>query len=201
MSKLTVVAGLHRRSNANSGTVQRRRVARFFNHEQYNDVTQENDVAIIRLGSPMQLNDYVNVACLPGREPAATESVMIGACAQLLPSDHLSTPFSRLAGWGTTSYGGSPSDVLLQAMINIMETCRSVYKFDPSKQVCAGNAQYTKDSCQGDSGGPLMNEVGGQWYVSGIVSYGEECAKQNYPGVYARVSYYLPWIRSKVATP
>lgn len=92
-----------------------------------------------------------------------------------------------------------PSDPLLQAGIQIMDLCRQVYDFDSRKQICAGNNQYSKDSCQGDSGGPLMYEANGQWVVSGVVSYGDECAKLYRPGVYTRVSYYVPWIRSIVS--
>lgn len=100
-----------------------------------------------------------------------------------------------LAGWGTTSFEGNLPDNLLQAGIAIMDLCERVYDFDSRKQICAGNHQYSKDSCQGDSGGPLMYEVNGQWIVSGVVSYGDECAKLYRPGVYTRVSYYLSWIR------
>lgn len=75
-----------------------------------------------------------------------------------------------------------------------------MYDFTSAKQICAGTAQYNKDSCQGDSGGPLMYEVNGQWIVSGVVSYGDECAKLYRPGVYARVSYYLPWIQRITST-
>ena len=80
-----------------------------------------------------------------------------------------------------------------------MDNCKHVYPYyDTSKQMCAGNHQYSKDSCQGDSGGPLMFEANDQWIVSGVVSFGDECAKVNRPGVYARVSAYLLWIRSTI---
>jgi secreted trypsin-like serine protease len=103
-----------------------------------------------------------------------------------------------VAGWGTLYFGGYSSDTLQQTSIMIMDRCRYVYQYDDTKQMCAGNYQYSKDSCQGDSGGPMMSEVNGQWFVNGVVSYGDGCAKQGSPGVYARVKYYLPWIRSKL---
>jgi secreted trypsin-like serine protease len=112
---------------------------------------------------------------------------------------HFIFELNYLAGWGTTSFEGSLSDVLLQANVLVMDVCQYVYDFDVRKQICAGNPQYTKDSCQGDSGGPLMYEVNGQWTLSGVVSYGDECAKLYYPGVYTRVSYYTPWIRSVIS--
>jgi secreted trypsin-like serine protease len=80
-----------------------------------------------------------------------------------------------------------------------MDYCKKVYRsYNDKKQICAGNKHYTKDSCQGDSGGPLMYKDDDKWIVSGVVSYGDECAKKDRPGVYARVSYYLPWVRSMI---
>ncbi|CAF0811972.1 unnamed protein product [Rotaria sp. Silwood1] len=180
-SNLKVVAGLHAQSRPNESQVQHKQIASIMNHQGYNENTQENDIAIIRLASPVRLDSYVNVACLPQKDPAVNENVMI-------------------AGWGTTSFGGSSPDALRQANVLIMNSCSSVYRYDDSKQMCAGNHQFTKDSCQGDSGGPLMHEANGKWVISGVVSYGHECAKLNYPGVYARVSHYLPWIQNAIAT-
>jgi secreted trypsin-like serine protease len=52
---------------------------RIFMHEQYNDNTQENDIAIIRLSKPVTISDKINVICLPGAEATkANETVWVG---------------------------------------------------------------------------------------------------------------------------
>ncbi len=42
------------------------------------------------------------------------------------------------------------------------------------------------DACQGDSGGPLYDSNANM--VVGVVSWGNECNKPGYPGVYSRIS-------------
>ena len=58
-----------------------------------------------------------------------------------------------------------------------------------------------KDSCGADSGGPMVvREFNGDpWYQAGIVSFGPTpCGKTGVPGVYTKVSAFLPWIKSKL---
>ncbi|VDP45885.1 unnamed protein product [Schistosoma mattheei] len=40
-----------------------------------------------------------------------------------------------------------------------------------------------------------MCQINKQWIVSGIISFGYGCGKAGYPGVYTRVSDYVPWIK------
>lgn len=56
---------------------------------------------------------------------------------------------------------------------------------------------------QGDSGGPLqyltMKEDCQLLYTQvGIVSFGRGCAFKNSPGIYTKISHYIPWIESIV---
>ena len=60
--------------------------------------------------------------------------------------------------------------------------------------ICAGIGE--KDSCQGDSGGPLVDV---NRYLVGIVSWGEGCARDGYPGVYTEVAHFVEWIKETLS--
>jgi secreted trypsin-like serine protease len=161
-------------------------VSKIWVHEQYSDSTVANDLAVIRLTNPIKISDTVNVICLPGAEAKNVNDTV------------------WVSGWGRTAHNGNTSSILKQTYMQTMGTKCSTYgaqKFSEEKQICAGKhgVGYT---CQGDSGGPLMYEYEGRWYLNGIVSYGAtDCGVgTGLPSVFARVKYYLPWIRSRMAS-
>ncbi|CAF1120856.1 unnamed protein product [Adineta steineri] len=180
---LRVVAGLHQRLNLNTGRTQNIGVSRIFLHEQYSSRTHANDIAIIRLCQPVQLNAYVNLICLPGPDPQELSSVTV-------------------AGWGSTYYGSPLPSALRQVTMQVTNAqAKASYPayFNVQRQIGAGIPYVGgKDSCQGDSGGPLMYNPAGQWYLSGVVSFGMQCGHGNFPGVYTRTSAYLNWIHNKI---
>ena len=67
-----------------------------------------------------------------------------------------------------------------------------------SNMLCAAGPK--KDACQNDSGGPLVtyDEEDNYFVQIGVVSWGESCAAATYPGVYARVTSQLEWIKSHI---
>jgi secreted trypsin-like serine protease len=85
---------------------------------------------------------------------------------------------------------GNSSTVLQEVNVNAIdfETCNDFYYIDDiidSVMFCAGVPGGGKDSCQGDSGGPIFDQEGTQ---VGVVSTGFGCGRENFPGLYSRVS-------------
>ncbi|NXX43416.1 TM11E protease, partial [Tricholaema leucomelas] len=167
---------------------QRKFVRRIIIHENYSDFTLDHkyDVAVVELASPIEFTSNIHSVCLP-------------------EASHVFPPNTScfVTGWGALENDGSSVNHLRQAEVKIISTAicnrREVYggAITPG-MLCAGYLEGKVDACQGDSGGPLVHANSrGIWYLVGIVSWGDECGKENKPGVYTRVTYYRNWIQSK----
>ncbi|NXG55704.1 TM11E protease, partial [Hemiprocne comata] len=169
---------------------QKRFVRRIIVHERYSDfvLDHEYDVAVVELASPIEFTSDVHSVCLPEASHNFPENT---SCF--------------VTGWGAMRNDGECYGVnhLRQAEVKIIGTAtcnrREVYggAISPG-MLCAGYLEGQVDACQGDSGGPLVHANSrGIWYLVGIVSWGDECGKENKPGVYTRVTYYRNWINAK----
>ncbi|MDI5940405.1 MULTISPECIES: S1 family peptidase [Micromonospora] len=106
-----------------------------------------------------------------------------------------------VAGWGAAREGGAQQRYLLKATVPFVSdsVCSTNYGGDiiPAEEICAGYASGGTDTCQGDSGGPMFRrDAANAWIQVGIVSWGNGCARPNYPGVYTQVSYFASAIAS-----
>ncbi|EFX78607.1 hypothetical protein DAPPUDRAFT_53218, partial [Daphnia pulex] len=161
-----------------------KRVKKFIIHPRFNKQFYNNDVALLVLSSPVAANSsFLN---LPTNQAAATT---------LKPTT--TNVSATIAGWGTTSFGGSVSSTLLKANVTILDNsiCAAQYgtTFVGANMLCA--AAPDTDTCQGDIGGPvIVNGV-----VVGITSFAVGCADPKYAGVYTRVSTYVTWIQTTQA--
>ncbi|WP_262284026.1 trypsin-like serine protease [Micromonospora sp. MA102] len=110
-----------------------------------------------------------------------------------------------IAGWGAATEGGGQQRYLLKATVPFVSDaiCNANYGGDliPAEEICAGYAGGGVDTCQGDSGGPMFRrDAANAWIQVGIVSWGNGCARPNYPGVYTQVSYFSSAIASAAAS-
>jgi len=156
-------------------------------HADYNRRTIDNDVALLKLKTEVTLSQdgVFQPVCIPASGNPSFESYN-----------------ATVAGWGTTSSGGSQSSVLRKVDVPIISNydCNTKTNYGgkiTDNMLCAGYLETGgKDSCQGDSGGPLIIDNDGHNTLVGVVSWGYGCAKPKSPGVYARVTRFGDWILS-----
>ncbi|XP_034750824.1 serine protease 33-like isoform X2 [Etheostoma cragini] len=185
---LTVFLGLQSLQGPNPNGVSRT-VTTVIKHPNYNSITKDNDICLLKLSSPVTFTDFIVPVCLaaPG-----------------------STFFSGVSSW-VTGWGDIGSGVSLPPPGNLMEVnvpivgnseCNCNYGVGSitKNMICAGLRAGGKDSCQGDSGGPMVSKQGSRWILGGIVSFGIGCAQPDFPGVYTRVSQYQTWINNQITS-
>merc|ERR1712218_422738 len=161
-------------------------------HAGYDSGTVDQDFALLKMASKIDWasNPNIRPACLPDAAAGDYDQWM-----------------STVTGWGTTSSGGSVSNVLLEVDVKVISNseCNAAYGGITSNMLCAADASGNggSDACQGDSGGPLVacgmdgncGTMPGQNYdLIGVVSFGIGCAQADFPGVYARVTAARAWI-------
>ena len=150
--------------------------------------TGDYDIAIIKLKRPAVFHKRVHSICLPEME---TRFATGKTCVT--------------TGWGKQDENAAEySDVLREVEVDLVskEVCNSNISYDGmlnERYFCAGFQAGGKDACSGDSGGPLACQVeNGSFVLTGVVSWGEGCARANKYGVYLDVRYMLPFIESTI---
>ncbi|XP_047568339.1 kallikrein-12 isoform X5 [Lutra lutra] len=137
----------------------------------------DNDLRLLRLGTPVRLTRSVQPLPLP------TTCAAAGTKCQI-------------SGWGITNQPWNPFPDLLQCLnVSIVSsaTCQTVFPGRITDNMVCAIGTEGADACQGDSGGPLV--CGG--VLQGLVSWGtvEPCGQKGIPGVYTNICKYVDWIR------
>ncbi|ROT71560.1 putative trypsin-1-like [Penaeus vannamei] len=183
---LVVGVGDHIMTSSNddvAGVTKEVPVAKVILHESYNPKAYDYDIALLRLGQTLDLASHsqVRAVCLPDDD----SKTYVGENA-------------IASGWGALGFGDSQPDALREVMLPILSTCLDNTGIT-ERMLCAGYEEGGKDTCQGDSGGPLCVKEGSKFVQVGVVSFGDGCAQARKPGVYARVTKFLTWIKEKTS--
>merc|ERR1719233_542822 len=144
-------------------------ISLFITHPNYVISTSEFDFGIVRLVQHVTFTKTLSPVCLPRSGQNYEQREAV------------------VTGWGTLESFGSLPDILQEVEVTIL-----------TNKQCTTNTQYlpfliTDDMiCAAKPGG------GRYFSVVGLVSWGYGCALPDAPGVYARVSNQLDWIRDKI---
>lgn len=95
-------------------------------------------------------------------------------------------PHVTYKGFGHEEFGGADSNILKHVELDYVDdpTCTEIYPWLTSDMMCAERAG--SDACHNDSGGPLFDKESNM--VVGVISWGHECARAGFPGVYSRIA-------------
>lgn len=163
---------------------------RIFVPQEYDDYTNVNDIAVIRMSQCLNLTEY------PPAIPASpyTNKVQSGNMLELYG-------FGRLGE--NVGQSGDTKQIQMARLPYITNNQCKNYFGNKIKygMFCAGYPQGGIDACQGDSGsGIFWNSVNpkNQATLMGVVSWGVGCARKGYPGVYAKVEDFYEWIKTNV---
>ncbi|XP_012562027.2 trypsin isoform X1 [Hydra vulgaris] len=153
-------------------------------HQNFNEITYNNDIALVELLSPAIINDSVNVISLPAFTNIERPNKMC-----------------TVTGWGQTK-NQNKAEILQKVNVPIVNfaTCNGPLSYKnklTSNMFCAGYINGNYDACEGDSGSPLQcKNNDGVWLLHGITSWGIGCGKPHKYGVYVIVRHYLAWLKS-----
>ncbi|NP_001166055.1 serine protease 122 precursor [Nasonia vitripennis] len=174
-------------------------VEKYFKHENYTGTEEEpgtSDIGLIKLKTPLKLNERVAKIALPKKDSEPTGQAI-------------------LSGWGAISDNGENQDhpQILQTVdlpiISRKECRQAIATIIPGTEnlvdetnVCTGPLTGEHSACSGDSGGPLIvKNKNGVAKLVGIVSWGmSPCTAPGAPSVYVRVSHFIDWITQKMTS-
>ncbi|XP_038052119.1 uncharacterized protein LOC119724891 [Patiria miniata] len=167
-----------------------RQVVKRISHPGWKGSNYHDDIALLKLDTPVQFTDTIRPACL---EYEGNEEEKYDTC--------------HVVGWGKTDEAlDTTSPVLKEARVPLipLEQCLSYdikrFLFLSSSQICAG-VDGGNSTCRGDSGGPLIcRGSNGRWNLVGLTSTVTVCRGFQTPAVYTRISQYIDFIRRTIAS-
>ncbi|XP_044727922.1 uncharacterized protein LOC123291638 [Chrysoperla carnea] len=158
-------------------------------HPKYNRLTKFNDIAVLILKNPVELNEYVMPICLP-TGPYRTQDY---------ENDCL------LTGWGKTSLESKYSEVLKYIPLSLISTDKCLKKLREQvggrgeklhNSFLCTNKKKELDQCEGDDGGPLVcRQNNGRYVQIGIAIWNHNCGADKTPSLVTDVATFLPWIQ------
>jgi secreted trypsin-like serine protease len=181
---IILIAGAHNLSSTTETAMrQLRTIKQIFFHPQYNSLTIENNIAVLRVNTSFIFTKYVQPACLSDDEIQSNNEVIV-------------------ISWGGEQLRGTSNKILKQIYTTVVNNCNFYWPlYDTNRQLCVSNAISSNSACHDNESGAIFTLRRGQYVVDGIASYVKECntkGKGHKPVVYTRISTFKTWINQIV---
>jgi secreted trypsin-like serine protease len=151
------------------------KVSQFFTHEKYDKPMHRNDVALLKLATPLVFDKLTQPVPLR-KSPVPTGATVV------------------VSGFGRTGYNEHSSEHLKHAEMTVIasEECATKTKHFYEGLICV-NGPIETGTCKGDSGGPAVykGELVG---VANLILKKGVCGSAQ-PDAFAKVSYFFDWIQ------
>ena len=179
--------------NETSNYTQTHAVRQIIVHPRFSQHSIINDIALIKLRTNITMSKYVQPVCLWTMD--SNQTLIVGRSGTIV-------------GFGLNERD-VVSDQLKQALVGVQDalTCiasdRDVFGTHLTTDMFCGMGQNGASACNGDSGGGMFFEVGGKWYVRGLVSFTplnantKPCDPRKNTA-YTDVAKYLDWIKQYI---
>ncbi|KAF2893671.1 hypothetical protein ILUMI_12501 [Ignelater luminosus] len=165
-------------------------------HENYNEDTKDNDIAILILSSKsggLQFSDFIRPICLaatnmPENSPALRQQQTV-----------------FISGWGARSFNESQSEIKKKVVSELItnEECRRAFtsRSITKNHICTKDLRSNKAFTSfGDAGAPVMSKCNPRvWCLIGLFSWTANADSK--PRVHTRISEYADWIRVNANLP
>lgn len=164
-------------NDLSAGNGQSFGIAQLIIHPQYNPQSQDFDMSLIRLSSPVTLGGPVQTIELVDSDTNFAADTM-----------------ATISGFGAINQNLQLPNRLMFAQVQLWSRDFCNAQNIPGltdRMVCAGHPSGQVSACQGDSGGPLT--VNGKLF--GVVSWGFGCGAKGRPAMYTYVGALRAWIR------
>ncbi|KAL5290963.1 hypothetical protein ACFFRR_010393 [Megaselia abdita] len=152
-------------------------------HPLYRSLSLANDLALLKLPSPVEFTSNVR----PVRLPTSRSTLEFGVFFA--------------SGWGRVSDSSKTiSNDLRFVEVSLMDHSKCMRSYlmflVKSSNICVDTSEGYS-TCQGDSGGPLVSKSLNE--LVGVTSFGSArgCESKS-PAVFTKVSHYLDWIRKNI---
>ncbi|XP_058793973.1 chymotrypsinogen B-like [Phymastichus coffea] len=189
--KNTVVKAGNIYLNKSSKSEQISNVANAFVHPKYQNPTGPYDIALIKLETPLEFNEFVKPIDLPqiGSHPQG-----FGVLTGLGSLTHMTQLILAKTLQALTLPIISNDDC--QYAIDAALGAGQFDFFGDDLAFCTGSTETNQGYCLHDTGNPLVIEENGKKVVAGVATFGfaADCTTPNTPSIYTRVSAFNDWI-------